>query len=519
MAKILIFTAEPKNFVPENLAKEAEAQGHESMILDVTHCVIAEGIDGYGEDAKCASQIFVCKKGKDDEEKDAEECIKPLEVDSETIVIPRLNEYNLEMKLSMLQRMQDCGAKLLNSVRSMELCNDKLMSQVVLNTAGIKTPYSFTMQNADDVEMMVAFMEKQERLKFPVVVKTLRGTHGIGVMKLDSRSSLVSVAQMLLKEGIEFMVQEFIKHEQSARMIMIGEELLAANLRGQAKEKDEFRTNSHLGSETEPYHPSGDELKMGRKIVDLFGCNFCAIDYILVGEGEKKEIIVLEVNGSPGLEAISKNWPDRNLPADVIKYATKDSKSDCDCKGEPAYKEPLELDAPVVPETPVKSPHPEAGKDGVTADGDKTIETDEVIQEVEPVTVHRLLDDIEARVDTGAALCSLHVDSATFDDDRVRFKRGEVTYTTSLERTILIKNVHGGESSRRPVIKLDITIAGKRVNGVEFTLTNRSQMKYEVLIGRNALERMGIAVQVTQNPDIDAETEVPESEVAKVEEE
>jgi RimK family alpha-L-glutamate ligase len=419
------------------------------------------------------------------------------------------------MKLSMLQRMQDKGAKLLNSVHSMELCNDKLMSQVTLNTAGIKTPYSFTLQNPDDVEKVIEFMEKSKRLKYPTVVKTLRGTHGIGVMKIDSRASLVSVTQMLLKEGIEFMIQEFLEHDQSARIIMIGDQVLAANLRGQAKDKDEFRTNSHLGSETEPYNPPDDEVAIGRKIVQLFGCNFCAIDYIVLNkDSEEKQIIVLEVNGSPGLEAISKNWPDRNLPRDVIAFATKQPEAKpAEVPAEmtdmiDAVLGVADLEEPVAPEVPMPD----------VPDVQPPETTDE-IQEVEPIDIHRIADGLEARVDTGAALSSIHVDKAEFEKggDRVKFKIGDVTYTAALSRTIKIKNVHGGDATRRAVIKLDMTIHGHRVNGVEFTLTDRSNMKYPVLVGRNILERLGLAVKVTKNTEVDSD--VPESEIDEVEEE
>lgn len=492
--KVVLFTAEPGNFVPKRLKEEAEKLGFDACILDVTHCVIAEGMEGKNESAACCSEIYVCSP--DCEETGEPGKIEPLQIDQDTVVIPRLNEYNLEMKLSMLQRMQDKGAKILNSVRSMELCNDKLMSQVTLNTAGIKTPYSFTMQNADDVEKMVAFMEEQGKLKFPCVVKTLRGTHGIGVMKLDSRSSLVSVTQMLLKEGIEFMVQEFLKHEQSARIIMIGDKVLAANLRGQAKEKDEFRTNSHLGSETEPYTPPEDEVTLGKKIVELFGCNFCAIDYIVLDNGGEKEIVVLEVNGSPGLEAISKNWPDRNLPADVIKYALG-----CQEEVAPQTNEPEAIPAPPAAEPPAAEKPAE--------------ERSDALQEIEPVHIHRIMvpgSTTDARIDTGAKTSSLHADKVDFDENVVRFTREGVTYKTAVKRVVKIKNVHNGENTTRPVVLLDVSVHGQRFNQVEFTLTDRSNMKYEVLIGRNILELIGLPVLISSNPDVKNDVDTQEVE-------
>ena len=491
--KICIFTAEPRNEIAKNFSKAAESSGAEAFIIDVNHCVIGEGVDGSSSDGyKASSALYHV----DNENKK----LDVIKIDENTVVIPRISEHHLDVKLSMLARMKDSGAKMLNTIESMDLCNDKLMSQVTLNTAGIKTPYSFTMQNALDVETVVDWMASEERpeserLVYPIIVKTLRGTHGIGVMKLDSRASLVSVAQMLLKEEIEFMVQQYFEHEQSARIIMIGDKVLAANLRGQPKDKGEFRTNSHLGSETEPYEPPEEEIELGKKIVELFGCNFCAIDYIILDKGGKKEIIVLEVNGSPGLEGIQKNWPDKDLPKDVITYALSLVKSELD-------QDVQSLPEPVV--EPTLEPEVE-----VTSD-------EEVINSIEPVLIHRITEQpIQAKIDTGATTSSLHVDHVDFDESTARFKRGDITFKVPVSRIVHIKNLHDGENSERPVVRLDVTIHGQRFNQVEFNLTDRSSMKYEALIGRNVLEQLGLPVMI---PKVAVDPNSSESQV-KVEEE
>ena len=434
--KLIIFTAEPSNYVPVNLAKAAETLGIEACVIDVTKTVLIEELAGKEESTSLKSQICYVEDGK----------LVQVMVDQDTAVIPRLNEYHLDVKLGMLRRMQHDGAYLLNSVDSMALCNDKLMSQVILNTAGIKTPYSVVVQGIDEIEAVVKQLEEDKKITYPFVIKTLRGTHGIGVMKVDGRSSLVSVAQTLAKEGIDFMLQEFCEHKQSARIIMIGDKMLAANLRGQPKDKDEFRTNSHLGSETEKYEPSEDELAAAKRIVELFGCNFCAIDYLVT---EDKQLIVLEVNGSPGLENIQKNWPDTDLAKTVVEYVAKQK----NFSGQKVDK------VEVTDDKPAELPS-------------------DALNEVEPCVIHRILDKADARIDTGARYCSLHVDKVTVENDWVKFKRGDITYKVPVFKTVKIKNVAMGESVPRPVVKLDMTLRDTRLNQVEFTLNDRSTMKY-----------------------------------------
>ena len=46
----------------------------------------------------------------------------------------------------------------------------------------------------------------------------------------------------------------------------------------------------------------------------------------------------------------------------------------------------------------------------------------------------------------------------------------------------------GGDEEYRPVIKSQIKI-GKRVMNIELTLTQRSRMSYDMLIGRTALRK------------------------------
>lgn len=490
MTKLIIFTAEPSNFVPVELKKAAEGLGIESEIVDVTKTVLIEDLSGTSaENFSLNSRAYLVKAEEGSEPK-----LSEIKIDAQTFIIPRLNEYHTEIKLGILKRFQMLGATLINTPESMELCNDKLMTQVVLNSAGIRTPYSVMIQGLDEIEPVVNILEKDEKIKYPFVIKTLRGTHGIGVMKVDSRSSLVSVAQTLSKEQHDFMLQEFCKHERSARIIMIGDKMLAANLRGQPKEKDEFRTNSHLGSETEKYEPSEEELAVARKIVELFGCNFCAIDYLIT---EAKEIIVLEVNGSPGLENIQKNWPDKDLAKAVVEYVTGVAVPNAVQTTDPAIVQATDQVEPTV--------EPE-------------LIPDNAINELEQCLINRIMSEpVECRVDTGAKYCSLHVDSISEEGEFVKFKRGDVTYRVRTHKHVKIRQANMGESIRRPIVKLDVTVRGICAQQVEFTLFNRAHMKYEVLIGRNALQKLGLPVIINkdQAPSEDSER----YEVEEVEEE
>jgi RimK family alpha-L-glutamate ligase len=462
--KILILTAEPTNFVPVELKKEAEALEHEVSIINPNDCYISVSDDPY-----------ISYKGT-----------KLMDAD---IVIPRLSEDNFEYKLTIIKHLENMGMFVLNSAESMRLASDKLESQIIMNSNKFKTPKSAMMTNDSQLEYVAASLDD----KFPMILKKVTGTHGIGVMKVDSMSSYKSVAQSLISDDVKFMVQEFIEHEQSARIITIGDKILVANLRGQpkaegdGKEGKDFRTNSHLGSKTEQYEPPEHEVKMALELAALFGTRFCAVDYI-----PGKVPIILEVNGSPGLENIQKDYPDRNLAKEVIEYCIKNHKSEPDS----VKPEEDEDDAGgVKPED----------KDVVTIDTEKKDETDNVVGINSEIVIKRFNDSksIEAKVDTGAGLCSIHGSDIDVGDNFVKFKYDGTTYKVSLDRTIWILSSDGGKI-KRPIVKFNVKFNDVDYENVEFTIADREHMTYDVLIGRNLLRMSGAVVD---SSDSDGETE------------
>jgi len=80
---------------------------------------------------------------------------------------------------------------------------------------------------------------------------------------------------------------------------------------------------------------------------------------------------------------------------------------------------------------------------------------------------------VKAKIDTGATNSSIDVKLAK------ELKLGPVI------KSKLIKSSLG--NMRRPIIEATIIIKGKRTKA-EFTIADRSHLKYDVLIGQNALK-------------------------------
>jgi hypothetical protein len=107
------------------------------------------------------------------------------------------------------------------------------------------------------------------------------------------------------------------------------------------------------------------------------------------------------------------------------------------------------------------------------------------------------LSGLEARVDTGATTSSLHVDNIVkFKKEKEKWVRFDIhpdshDVNKLMVREAKIKSVRKVKSSNatkqtRYVIETDISIAGMQW-GIELTLTDRSEMKYLMLLGREAM--------------------------------
>lgn len=100
-----------------------------------------------------------------------------------------------------------------------------------------------------------------------------------------------------------------------------------------------------------------------------------------------------------------------------------------------------------------------------------------------------------AKLDTGAKSSSIHAENVTEfeknNENWVRFdienKQGKgVTIEKKISRIVKIKR-KGAESQKRIVVKFKLCL-GNTVKETDFTLVNRKNFNYKVLVGRRFLE-------------------------------
>ena len=208
-----------------------------------------------------------------------------------TICFVRAGVLEDETGLALLSTFENAGAFMINTRDGMLTCDNKMSAYISFERDNIPTPRTALISNEKGL------LHAHERLggKYPVIMKTLTGTQGIGVSIVESEKSMISVAQSLWKFGAALLLQEFMKFDFDIRTIVVNGKILASTKRTSAKK--DFRSNRHREATTQPYKLSNDERKLVLDAARSVGAYMVGVDHAIVNG----EHFILECNGSAGL--------------------------------------------------------------------------------------------------------------------------------------------------------------------------------------------------------------------------
>ena len=196
---------------------------------------------------------------------------------------------------ALVTTFEDSGAYMVNNREAMIYCDNKLMSHMMFERENIRTPRTAYVANEYSIPKAVEAIGG----KFPVIIKTITGTQGIGVTKATDYDTLVSTLQAMWKFNAEMIIQEYFNIEFDVRTIVMADKIIASTKR--VKVKGEFRSNMHrTDKKGVPYTLNDEEKKIIIKASRATTGELIGVDHIL---DKNKEPLILEVNGSPGTGA------------------------------------------------------------------------------------------------------------------------------------------------------------------------------------------------------------------------
>ncbi|KKU78929.1 MAG: Ribosomal protein S6 modification protein [Candidatus Peregrinibacteria bacterium GW2011_GWA2_47_7] len=195
------------------------------------------------------------------------------------------------------------GYTVINPYEGLIRAKNKLRTLQLLAHHAIPIAKTVVIKSRSGIDRAVA-----ELGGLPIIVKTPFGSFGRGVVLVETEKSLYSVIELILKymalgtDSTIILLQEYIREAngEDIRAFVVGSEVVAA-MRRTARGGD-FRSNFHQGGTVENVHLTPEEHACAISAVRVLGLDYAGVDIIRSKEGPK----IIEVNGNPGLEAITK---------------------------------------------------------------------------------------------------------------------------------------------------------------------------------------------------------------------
>ena len=367
-----------------------------------------------------------------------------------SIVFVRAGAIKSLTAQALISSLQSIGFFMVNDLQAMLLCDNKMASAIELGRNNIPVPRTSIVNNVESIESAHQNIGGQ----FPVIIKTLRGTQGIGVSRVDSMESLISVCQSLWKFNADLLIQEYFELKSDIRTLCINGEVIGSAER-KKKDDKEFRNNVHLGAETLPYKLSDEEHKLVVQAARTSGAVYCGVDHCKVGD----KFYVLEINGSPGIRSHFMGYKD-GKPTQKINDEQVLTK----------VLNRLSLE-----------------------EGRRPLFRQEVgyIESIKLDGLNKNL--IRAKFDTGNSsdATMLHVDELEVDGDIAKWKKNGISFESDI---IDISKPYRGKEpfDVRPVIEHGVTFNNKRYI-IELGLTEKDTAS-EMLVNRRTMTQFKVSV-------------------------
>ena len=210
-------------------------------------------------------------------------------------IIPRIGASITEYGLAVVRHFEMQQTFTVNGSRAIAESRDKMRCLQVLTEAGILVPATVLTHNTRSLKAAVEAVRG-----FPVVIKILQGTQGVGVMLVHTPISLGSVLDTLRTLKQDAMIQQFIVEGagRDIRAFVVGNKVVAAMKR--TAPQGEFRSNIHRGAKAEVIELPKEYQRVAIRAAQTLGLQIAGVDLMESHDGP----LVIEVNSSPGFEGI-----------------------------------------------------------------------------------------------------------------------------------------------------------------------------------------------------------------------
>jgi ribosomal protein S6--L-glutamate ligase len=289
---IVILSRGSGNYTTKRLKEEALRRGHEVRVINYSKCymTIEKGEPAVYYEGERLSNV------------DA--------------VIPRIAQSYTKYGTAVVRQFEMQDVFTLAKSIAINRSRDKLRAYQLLAKSGVGIPKTVFARETADFDAVVEMAGGA-----PLIVKVAKGTHGNGVVLAETAKAAKAVMQAFYVEGVNFLVQEFVKESAGTdvRAIVVGNRVVCGFMRQSLD--DDFRSNTHQGGIGKATRLSDEEQKTAIKAAKAMGLPVCAVDMMRSSRGP----LVLEVNSSGSIktpELITKY----NIAEKIIEYVEQNAK-------------------------------------------------------------------------------------------------------------------------------------------------------------------------------------------------
>ena len=226
-------------------------------------------------------------------------------------VIPRVGSSTTYYQKAVFRHLERMGVLFINSSDSIDTVKDKLYTMQILAQNNVPHPKTMLVRNPVDV----SYVEK--KIGFPIVVKSLSGTHGKGVYLAKDKKNFSQLMDMMeqFNDRFNILLQEYVSdsHGKDLRIMVVGGKVIGAMKR--ESQDGDFRANITRGAGAKPVEMDEQMEFLSLESTKLLGLDIGGVDLLYDNSGYK----ICEVNSSPGFSGMEK-YTDIKVAEQIVTY-------------------------------------------------------------------------------------------------------------------------------------------------------------------------------------------------------
>ena len=232
------------------------------------------------------------------------------------LVLTRIGYVIADYGLSLVRHLEKICPNVINSSCGIYNAVDKMRCLQLLTAAKIPIPRTFVTLESGNLPEAVKMVGG-----VPVIIKPLYGSQGKGIILAESMAAVNSIAETLWGLRQTFLIQEYIAEAKGAdiRAFVIGNKVVAS-MRRKAR-KNDFRSNIHRGGKCEKVELPENTKKTAVNAAKTLKLEIAGVDMMETSKG----YLIVEVNSSPGFEALEK-ITGVNIGETIVDYAVSCAK-------------------------------------------------------------------------------------------------------------------------------------------------------------------------------------------------